>query len=148
MPLAASHRVSGERGSSLMLMPAAVLVMMLLGAIALDAAAIRMQSRELRNTARSAANDALGAALDVDHLRETGEIRLDEALARSSVDAAIEQRRIEGVVVDSVAVTTEVDGTLVLTVRLHRSVEHILRPPGTDPTVTVRAAASARQYVE
>lgn len=131
-----------------MLMPAAVLVMMLLGAIALDAAAIRMQSRELRNTARSAANDALGAALDVDHLRETGEIRLDQALAHRSVDAAIEQRRIEGVVVDSVAVTTELDGTLVLTVTLHRSVEHLLRPPGTDPTVTIRALASARQYVE
>jgi len=131
-----------------MLMPAAVLVMMLLGAIALDAAAIRMQARELRNAARSAANDALSAALDVDHLRETGEIRLDGGRARSIVDDAIGQRSIDGVEVDAVVVTTEVDGTLVLTVTLRRSVDHILRPPGTDPSVTVSATGSARQYVE
>lgn len=131
-----------------MLMPAAVLVMVLLGAIALDAAAIRMQSRELRNVARSAANDALGAAVDVDHLRETGEIRIDETLARLTVDEAILRRAVDDVAVDSVAVTTEADRTIVLTVALRRPVEHILRPPGTHPTVTVTAVGSARQYVE
>ena len=131
-----------------MLMPAAVLVMMLLGAIALDAAAIRMQVRELRNTARSAANDALGAAVDVGQLRETGEIRIDEKLARSIARDAVDQRSIEGVDVDAVSVTTEPDGTLVLTVTLQRSVDHVLRPPGTDPSVTVQASGSARQYIE
>lgn len=144
----ARRRAEGDRGSSLMLMPAAVLVMMLLGAIALDAAAIRMQTRELRNVARSAANDALGAAVDVDHLRATGEIRIDESVARAVVDNAVDQRTIEGVDVDAVAVDTDADGTLVLTVTLRRTVDHILRPPGTDPSVTVRAAGSARQYVE
>lgn len=131
-----------------MLMPAAVLVMMLLGAIALDAAAIRMQSRELRNVARSAANDALSAALDVDHLRETGEIRIDESIARATVDEAISRRSVDGVAVDAVDLTADPDGTFVLTVTLRRSVDHVLRPPGTDPSVTVAAVGSARQYVE
>jgi hypothetical protein len=140
--------VSGDRGSSLMLMPAAVLVMMLLGAIALDAAAIRMQSRELRNVARSAANDALSAAVDVDHLRETGEIRIDESLARVTVDEAITRRSVADAAVDAVVVTTEPDGTIVLTVTLRRSVDHVLRPPGTDPSVTLTAVGSARQYIE
>ena len=146
--MSSRHRACGERGSSLMLMPAAVLVMMLLGAIALDAAAIRMQARELRNTARSAANDALSAAVDVDYLRETGDIRIDEGRARSIVDDAIAQRSIDGVEVDTVTVTTDADGTLVLSVTLRRSVDHVLRPPGTDPSVTVHANGSARQYVE
>lgn len=146
--MTSARRGSGDRGSSLMLMPAAVLVMMLLGAIALDAAALRMQSRELRNVARSAANDALSAAVDVSHLRETGEIRIDDSLARATVDDAIERRAVAGATVESVAVTTETDGTIVLTVALRRPVEHILRPPGTDPTVTVTAVGSARQYVE
>lgn len=144
----AHRRVSGDRGSSLMLMPAAVLVMMLLGAIALDAAAIRMQSRELRNVARSAANDALSAAVDVDHLRETGEIRIDESLARVTVDEAITRRSVADAAVDAVVVTTEPDGTIVLTVTLRRSVDHVLRPPGTDPSVTLTAVGSARQYIE
>lgn len=142
------RRARGERGSSLMLMPAAVLVMLLLGAIALDAAAVRMQVRELRNTARSAANDALSAAVDVGHLRETGEIRIDEERARAIVADAVTQRSIEGVDVDAVTVRTDADGTLVLTVTLQRSVDHVLRPPGTDPSVTVQASGSARQYIE
>ena len=131
-----------------MLMPAAVLVMLLLGAIALDAAAIRMQSRELRNVARSAANDALGGALDVDHLRATGDLRIDPSVAGAAVDEAVRERALDDVAVDSVAVTTETDGTIVLTVTLRRPVEHLLQPPGTDPTVTVTAVGSARQYVE
>ena len=80
-----------------MLMPAAVLVMMLLGAIALDAAAIRMQSRELRNVARSAANDALSAAVDVGHLRETGEIRISGRTLSSGEFVSLVNRELRRV---------------------------------------------------
>ncbi len=143
-----ARRYTGDAGTSLMLMPAAILVVMLLGAIALDAAALRMQSRELRNIARSAANDALSAAVDVDHLRRTGAIRLDESEARSVVGAAISSRGITGTAVEDVTVTRAADGTVILAVFLSRPVEHVLRPPGTDPTVTLAAEGSARHYVE
>ncbi len=81
-----------ERGSALMLMPAAVLVFVVLGAIAVDFAVAFLAEREVSNAAAAAANDAAGAALDRDRFYADGAIRLDPAVAasvgRSAVAAA------------------------------------------------------------
>jgi len=46
----------------LMLMPAAVLIVLLLGAIAVDSAIVYLRQRQAYNVAFDAANDAAGAA--------------------------------------------------------------------------------------
>src|SRR4051794_38612130 len=81
-----------ERGSALMLMPAAVLVFVVLGAIAVDFAVAFLGEREVSNAAAAAANDVAGAALDRDRLYADGALRLDPQAAdragRSAVAAA------------------------------------------------------------
>ena len=54
----------GDEGSALMLMPAAVLVVIVLAAIAVDAAVQFLGERELAAATAAAANDAAVAALD------------------------------------------------------------------------------------
>lgn len=75
-----------------MLMPAAVLVFIVLGAIAVDFAVAFLGEREVSNAAAAAANDVAGAALDRDRFYADGAVRLDPAaadrVARSAVAAA------------------------------------------------------------
>lgn len=61
----ASERLAAEDGNTLVLMPAAVLVLLVLAAIAFDAAVVHLQQRRLADLAASLANDAI-AALDLD----------------------------------------------------------------------------------
>ena len=80
-----------ERGSILLLMPAAVLVLLVLAAVAVDASLAFLGEREVANAAAAASNDAAGAALrDSDFYRQ-GRVVIDpalaEAVARRSVDA-------------------------------------------------------------
>jgi Flp pilus assembly protein TadG len=75
-----------------MLMPAAVLVFVVLGAIAVDFAVAFLGEREVSNAAAAAANDVAGAALDRERFYADGAVRLDPATAdevgRSAVAAA------------------------------------------------------------
>jgi len=57
-----------EGGSTLLLLPSAVLVLFLLTALAVDGAAAFLAQRELADACASAANDAAGAALSVEGL--------------------------------------------------------------------------------
>lgn len=108
------HR-SGDRGSVLMLVPAGVLIVLLLGAIAVDSAIVYLEQRQAYNIAFDAANDAAGAGLDRDAVRSSGELVYDgsrvRAIAEDAVAAAeahdlrLLDARPEG---DGVAVTVEV----------------------------------------
>ena len=60
-----------------MLMPAAVLIVMVLGAIAVDLTAVRLGQRELIAAAGDAANDAVTVGLDEAALRSGQGYRLD-----------------------------------------------------------------------
>jgi Flp pilus assembly protein TadG len=90
-------RLADERGSSLMLWPTAVLIVLLLASIAFDFSVVLMGRRELRWAAEAAANDAATYGIDQTHYRRTNELRLapqrvDDAV-RSSLrarDAAID----------------------------------------------------------
>lgn len=104
------------RGSVLMLMPAAVLIVLLLGAIAVDSAIVYLGQRQAYNVAFDAANDAAGAGFDADIARESGDIVYDpdrvEALAEEAIDAAsISDLRLISTDIDGdeIAVTVEID---------------------------------------
>lgn len=72
---------SPERGSALMLMPAAVLVLFLLASLAVDSALVWTAQRELANRAAAVANDVAATAIDDDHFYRSGEVQLDRAEA-------------------------------------------------------------------
>ncbi len=57
-----------DSGSTLLLLPSAVLVLFLLTALVVDGAATFLAQRELADVCASAANDAAGVALEVDQL--------------------------------------------------------------------------------
>lgn len=99
-----------------MLMPAAVLIVLLLGAIAVDSAIVYLGQRQAYNVAFDAANDAAGAGFDADVARNKGAIVYDpvrvdavatDAVAASSVrDLRLVSTTIDG---DTVAVTVEIE---------------------------------------
>ncbi len=129
-----------ERGSSLMLMPAAVLVVIVLGAIAVDQSIVYTQQRDLVAGAQAAANDAAGYGLDRDAFYERNELDLDPARARAAAEAALAARGFDEVV--SVQVTT--DGNEVEVV-VTSEVPYLFAAaiPGAPDHVLVRAQASA-----
>jgi len=84
-----------DRGSTLLLLPSAVLVLFLLTALAVDGAATFLAQRQLADVCAGAVNDAAGVALDIDRLYETADPTLDiarvYALTRSRI-APLEAR--------------------------------------------------------
>lgn len=72
-----------------MLMPAAVLIVIILGAIAVDQAVVFGAQRDLVASAQAAANDAVAAGVDVGDLRAEGNVTVDRArIDRVVADAA------------------------------------------------------------
>ncbi|QXC62402.1 hypothetical protein KSP35_06270 [Aquihabitans sp. G128] len=128
----------GERGSVLMLFPAAVLIVMLLGAIAVDRAVIFGAQRELVATAQAAASDAAAAGIDVAAVRAGGSLRYDPA----RIDAAV-QRSVATLGAGTTA-SWDLVGTDVV-VRLTRAVDLVFTKavPGADDRVVVTATARA-----
>jgi uncharacterized membrane protein len=134
-----------ERGSVLLLVPAGVLVVVILGSIAVDFGIAFMAERELSGLAESAANDAATAGVDVDHLRATGEFRLDPdrveavvaaTLASSSTEVELEPPEVDVIVVG---------GEPAVRVRLAGRVDYVFAPalPGGPDGVDVAAGAVA-----
>ncbi|MEZ5207907.1 MAG: hypothetical protein R2690_13235 [Acidimicrobiales bacterium] len=60
-------------------MPAAVLIVLVLAAMAIDLAHLQLGQRQLRSMAADAANDAAGAGVDVEALRAGQPVQLDPA---------------------------------------------------------------------
>lgn len=131
-----------------MLMPAAVLIMLLLGAIAVDSAIVYLGQRQAYNVAFDAANDAAGAGFDLEAARTSGEIVYDpdrvEALAAQAVVAAgIDDLELVAAVPDGPGV--------VVTVR--RTVKHLFVQALGDPardvlTISARADGEVRRGAE
>ncbi len=122
-----------------MLMPAAVLIVLLLGAIAVDSAIVYLGQRQAYNVAFDAANDAAGAGFDADIARETGEIVFDpariETLAADAVEAAaISDLRLVG--------TSVTDGIVAVTVEIE--IDHLfVQAFGRDADEPIRMTARA-----
>ena len=125
-----------------MLMPAAVLVVLVLGAIAVDLSAVHLAERELLDLASSMANDAVTAGLPPEAIRG-GSHRLDEGRVRDALVRTLDAQGHGDEVVVALDVGTGAPATL--TVTLRRPVEHLFAKaiPGADDTTTVRATATA-----
>ncbi len=75
---------AAERGTTLLLVPAAVLVLMVLGAIAVDLSLLGGARRDLIRSVGAIADDA-AARLDIDRLRSGAPIAIDEVAARDQI---------------------------------------------------------------
>lgn len=135
-------RPSGTRGSVLMLMPAGVLVMLLLGAIAFDMSLLFLRQRQAAAVAGDVANDLAALALDVPTFRASGDYvlgptRADE-VGRSLLDASDLAAHI------TTAVIT-VTGDDTVNVRVTVAVDYVFAKaiPGADDGTTVTADATA-----
>ncbi len=128
-----------ERASVLMLMPAAVLIVLLLGAIAVDSAIIYLEQRQAYNVAFDAANDAVGAGFDRETARRTGEIVYDAARVREVAEQTIAASSADGLtLVDAVP-----DGSGGVAVTVEVAVRHVFVPAfgGDDDPVRITARA-------
>jgi len=72
-----------------MLMPAAVLVLFILGAITFDYAHLYLAKRELQAAAESAANDAITFGIDQAAVRRGDGVRLDNGMVVEAVEASL-----------------------------------------------------------
>jgi len=78
-----------ERGQSLLLLPAGFLILLVLGSLVLEAAALHLHQRQLDDLADSIASDASTVGFDVEAFRATGELEIDPIVAGSVLDPAI-----------------------------------------------------------
>ena len=134
-----------ERGSVLMLMPAAVMIVILLGSIAVDFAIAFLGEREALSLASAAANDAAAAALDEQRFRETGEFVLDHDRARRIVASTLEASSSE---LHDLTVDVSfpiVDGTEGVRVEVTGTVDYVFAKaiPGAPDDHEVSASATA-----
>lgn len=89
-------RRPGDRGSVLMLVPAGVLVLFVLGAIAVDFAVAFQAQRELSAAAAALANDVATVALAEDELY-AGVVQVDEQAAEDVVRESLGRPAHQGV---------------------------------------------------
>ncbi len=138
-----------ERGSALLLMPAGVLILLVLAAIAFDLAVGFQAKRALLELADAAANDAVGHGLDEARLRADGSSCLDAARVRRSVAATLAASDVHAELVElrlSSARTGCPDG-VVITLRGTRVAPFIAAVPGANPPEPLIASARATLVV-
>lgn len=137
------HPGADERGSVLLLVPAGVLVLLILGAIAVDFSIAFLGQRELTAAAGAAANDAAARLADAAFYGR-GELAIDQSQVAAVIDASVAGRRIAGMRITDRAVT--VTGNQ-LCVTLRADVPYVFARalPFIDRTahVTGRAAVTA-----
>jgi len=129
-----------ERGSALVLMPTAVLILVVLAALAVDQSLVFMRQRELVVAAQAAANDAAGYGVDKDEFYSADRVAFDLGRARAAATAAVQAR---GIVAD-VEVTISADRREVVVV-LRSSVPGLFARavPGAGHRVAVAARGHA-----
>ena len=126
----------------LILVPAGVLVLMILGAICVDFSIAYLAQRQLQDAASAAVNDAAGAGLDEARLRVgDGTTTLDPGLARQVALQSLEATA-HGPVRITAPPVVEVSGTHV-TVRLQGDAPYVFSGviPGAPKRARVRAVA-------
>lgn len=130
-----------ERGSVLLLFPAAVVVLLVLAAIAVDLSMLHAARRELLAVASQAADDG-AAMVDRDELHRSGRVVLDPTRAERVVRAAFGVARLPAtlvgppdVVVDGAAGTV----TVTAAVRVDRFFGGGVPGAAPDDTVSVTA---------
>ena len=135
-------RRPADRGSVLMLMPAGVLVVLLLGAIAFDLSVVFLRQRQASALAVDLANDLATAALDEAAFRADGTYRIDPERAAELGQVFVEVSDLRDEVL---AIEVDVVGPDTVEVRLVMAVEYVFAKaiPGASDGTTVEASATA-----
>ena len=137
-----------DRGSVLMLVPAAVLVLLVLGAICVDSAVVFLAQRDLANRTAAAANDIAGFAVsDAAFYERAGVVALDDDRADAFVRLAFPTDRPPGGF-DSWSADADAAGDRVTVVAAAevRSIFARAIPGAADATtVRARSVATARR---
>lgn len=137
------QRLTGDRGTVLMLMPVAVLIMFVLGAITVDITAVRVGQQDLLAAATDAANDAVTAGLDEAAVRAGDGYRIDPTRAWFVTLDALATKGILDDLDGVPDVAVDAGGTV--TVSLSRRIPHLFARaiPGAPDDQLVRATATA-----
>lgn len=144
-PRCALRAVRDQRGNTLILMPVAVLIVLGLGALALDAATLFLGQRRLADLAAAVANDAIaGVDLDAFYDGATAGIALDPGRGRNRGDQLVTSQPQDRAF-ESVICTLEVGaGAAEATATCTGTVRPILAPfSGVAPARTVTATETA-----
>ena len=133
----------GERGSVLMLMPAAVLIVLVLSAIAVDLSIVQMGERQALDAADAAANDAVTYGISESTLRSGGGIVLDPQRVRRSVQQSLDAHGLTPHLTRPPLV--EITGPASVRVTLSVTVDYLFAKslPGTPDTKVVTAVGDA-----
>lgn len=131
-----------QRGSVLFLYPVGLLIVLLLGAIAVDLGNVWLQQRRLADAADSAANDAVTFGLDQSALRSDGVVALDHARVADVVEISVAGQDLPAAAtittIDSGGVSA--DGNPTVTVTIESTAElifgRIVRSAGIDIEAT------------
>ena len=129
-------------GSVLMLMPAGVLIVLLLGAIAFDLSLVFLRQRQATSVAGDVANDLATQAVDEAELRATGAYRLDPGRADALGRALIGPSDLAGEVLD-VDIDVLGDDTVQVTVVVRVDYVFAKAVPGASEGTEVQATATA-----
>ena len=100
-------RRAGDCGSVLALVPAGFLVLLLLGALAVDSAVAYLGQQQLRDALTAAANDAAGAAIDNALFYSQGRVVVDSSEAQRVVCRSVEAQHFSQLHGVRVWVTTQ-----------------------------------------
>lgn len=128
-------------------MPAAVLVLLVLGALAVDAGAVFLAHRQLANAAVAAANDAASVAVDVDRFYADGSVRLLAVEAQRVADETVARAGL-GHLSDVRPVATVHDGVVEVTITAqahHLFSAAVPGGPETSPVAATAVADAARR---
>jgi hypothetical protein len=129
-------------GSVLMLMPAGILVVLLLGAISFDLSLLFLRQRQASSVAVDVANDVASAAFDEQAFRASGGFQLDADRADELGRLFADSSDLAG---DIVAFDVTVLGTDTVEVTLTVRVDYVFAKaiPGAADGSTVTASATA-----
>lgn len=136
------RRGGRDRGSVLMLMPAGVLVVLLLGAISFDLSLVFLRQRQASSVGVDVANDLASTAFDQQVFRSSGAFVLDEARAG---DLARDYLAASDLAAEVVGYDVRVLGGDRVEVRLTVRVDYVFAKaiPGAADGTTVTARATA-----
>ena len=88
------RRDGGQRGSALLVLPAALFVVLVLGAVAVDLTVRHLAVHQAVDAAAAAANDAVTVGLDEAALRSGAGYRVDPERAREAARRAVAARSL------------------------------------------------------
>ena len=139
--------MKNDRGTAMMLMPAAFLVVLVLGSIALDFGLLHTRQREIHHLADGAANDAASFAVDLDVLRTDGCIQLLPGAAATAAAASIAASGVADVQLESVELAL-IDGLPSVVVAVSVEADLVIAPalPNGSSSKRLEAVATAELF--